>query len=578
MRTEYPRPSLKRDEQSYRLLNGTWSFCDGDLADESLFDAKNYAENITIPFVPESQASGIGRYTAGNTICYLRDFELSESDLARGRALLHFGAVDWKCDVAVNGIMQGSHSGGYTPFYFDITQSVRPGKNTVAVRATDDTASDLQSTGKQCERDITHGCVYTRCTGIWQTVWIEFVPDVYVENIFCIPDISNELVMLDITLQGDGEYPVSAEVLYKGETVSFGECTAFEGKAAITLPVPDPHLWDIGKGELYDVAVKVGDDCANTYFGMREIKIDGKKIRLNGRSIFMRLLLDQGYNPQGIYTAPDTSDFKRDIELMQAAGFNGARMHEKIFEPEYIRAADEAGFLLWGEYPNWGLDETKKEAIEVIVPEWAAEIERDRNCPSIIGWCPFNECDPGHNVEIFKTVRAVTRELDPTRMFIDSSGWIHRGGTDVYDVHDYEQDPDILRERYAIIDEEAYVSNLNWGNDLYDGKMPYFISEFGGAALDIDSDKEAGSTDGTFDGGESGWGYGEAPKTSEELFTRFKALCELFMENHDICGFCYTQFYDIMQEINGIYTYDRRPKFDVSRAKQVLDAPAAIED
>ena len=577
MRNDYPRPTLTRGEGSFMLLNGEWLFCDGNIEnDADLFDRKRYPETINVPFVPESRESGLGRYTRGDNVCYMRDFTLNAGQLA-GRVIFRIGAVDYFCEAFVNGKPAGIHSGGYVPCEFDITGLVREGVNTFVLRVTDHTWDELQPSGKQCESDKLRGCVYTRCTGIWQTAWTEFLPMTYIDDIFCKPDVGGSKVDIEISLAGDEipEVEAAVEVSYRGEPVARGVCRLTDGEGSVSIGIKDPVLWDIGKGELYDVTVRAGEDTACTYFGMRSIGTSGKKILLNGRSIFMRLLLDQGYNPEGIYTAPDAGDFKRDIERMQAAGFNGARMHMKIFEPGYIRAADEAGFILWGEYPNWGLEVAKFESTDVFAPEWAAEILRDRNCPSIIGWCPFNEMDSERNAEIMKVSCAITRELDPTRLFIDASGWTHRGQGDVYDVHDYEQDPDILRERYAVIDEDAYISNLDWGNGMYNGKIPYFVSEFGGAGYDIDKEQIARFND---DNPETAWGYGDAPKSREELFERFKAQCEVFLENPDICGFCYTQFCDVMQEVNGVYTFDRRPKFDLSRAKAVLDRKAAIED
>jgi len=577
MRNEYPRPTLTRGEDSYLSLNGEWLFRDSEIKDEELyFDISQYGEHIIVPFVPESKASGIGRYTAEETVHYLRKFSLSKNDFSAGRVLIHFGAVDYECSVFVNGEEAGTHRGGYVPFYFDITELVSVGDNAVSVKVTDHTADRMQPSGKQDPDDVPSGCHYTRCTGIWQSVWLEFVPKIYVDDIFCRPDVAGSGVDIGVTVAGEetDDEVLYASVSYRGKRVAEGSAVISDGEASIYVKIPDPVLWDIGKGELYDVTVNVGKDTVSTYFGMRSIATEGKKVLLNGRPIFMRLLLDQGYNPDGIYTATDPSEFRRDIKLMQDAGFNGARMHMKIFEPGYIRAADEAGFLLWGEYPNWGLRIKEPEATDIFTPEWMAEIIRDRNCPSIIGWCPFNEDDPGKNVEIMKVARAVTRELDPTRLFIDSSGWTHSGGGDVDDVNDYGQDPEVLRERYAVIDENAYVSILEWGNGLYDGKLPYFISEFGGAGFDLDSEQVHKFDDTS---SKEAWGYGDAPKSAEELFERFAAQCRVFLENKDVCGFCYTQFCDIMQEINGIYTYDRRPKFDMARAKEVLCVTAEIE-
>ncbi len=580
-RSEYPRPTLKRNADTCTILNGQWRFRteendeSASAAEEQLISAIDKScEGICVPFVMESKLSGIERLSAepACTVWYAREFNLAELSPC-SRLLLHVGAADWESTVWINGAVAGSHRGGYTPFTLDITRWAKEGENKIIIRVRDDVSDPLQPSGKQCAENTNHGCFYTRCTGIWQTVWLETVPDIYITDTVCRPDCENEKVTVDVTLCG-GDTDVDVCITYKGEPVSTLSGYSCNGTLSLQLPVPSPVLWDIGRGEVYDVELRAGRDCVTTYFGMRSITTDGRHVILNGRPVFMRLALDQGYYPEGIYTAPSVDCFEKDIRLMISAGFNGARMHMKVFEPGYIYAADMAGFLLWGEYPNWGLDISRSEAMASMLPEWTEAVVRDRNHPSVIGWCPFNEAFPGENEGLLSSVRSITKALDPTRLFIDSSGWIHKGCTDIYDVHDYEQDPDVMAERYRCLYKEGpFFTNAFDGDSGYDGHMPYFVSEFGGAFFDLDSIQEASAQ-------ESGgaWGYGEAPKTTEQLLDRFERLCGVLLDNPEICGFCYTQFTDVMQEMNGVFTFDRRPKMPVESMKKAIGRKAACEN
>ena len=567
-RNEYPRPELRRSEESRLCLNGEWYFeIDNDDTGVArrLFDEERYDCRITVPFVPESRLSGICHTDYMKRVWYARTFVLPQGfDTDCGRVLFHIGAADYDCRVYINGKAAGEHRGGYTPMCFDITDLVTKGENRVNITVYDDTQNPLQPSGKQVSAPEPHGCFYTRCTGIWQSVWLEYVPKNYIKHVKILPDVKNCRAEAEIRLCGDGE--VRAEVLFEGETVSVSAAVSREGKASLTLTVPAPKLWDIGQGNLYDVRLTFGSDTATAYFGMRSIEVSGNKVFLNGREIFMRLVLDQGYYPDGIYTAGSAEDFRRDIELSMAAGFNGARMHMKIFEPQFIYEADRAGYLLWGEYPNWGLDISRPQAQSAMLPEWEEELRRDVNHPSVIGWCPFNEAFPGENTAIVKEAVRIAKEYDPTRLVIDCSGWVHSAKTDIYDVHDYEQNPDVFASHYApLVSGGKVFTNGFEGDTGYDGTSPYFVSEFGGAFFDIDSVYENSAQ-------ESGtpWGYGEAPADAEAFLSRLSALCAVLRENPAVCGFCYTQFTDVMQEMNGLYSFDRRAKFPAERLRRAV--------
>ncbi len=578
-RPEYPRPMMRRDESSWMNLNGKWQFeLDLSNSGETRGMWKNDAilrKEITVPFPPESKLSGIEFTDFMARVWYRRTFAVPAGfDSACERLILHFGAVDYFTKVWINEQIVGNHKGGYVPFSFDITRFLKDSDNVVTVSAEDDARSPHQPTGKQSTAYNNYGCVYTRCTGIWQTVWFERVPLTFVKNVRIIPDVAGEKVEADIYLDGCKRIGnLTAAVLYGGAEVSRCSVNMSGNYAHVTLPVKNPQLWDIGEPNLYDLTVTAGEDRVVCYFGMRSVTVEGNKFMLNGRSVFQRLVLDQGYFPDGIYTPEHDSELKDDIIRSMSAGFNGARMHMKIFEPRFIYHADRAGYLLWGEYPCWGVDLYKKENYLAVMPEWMAEIERDFNSPSIIGWCPFNECAPGTDTDIIGETYRLTKTLDPSRPVIDTSGYTHVI-TDIYDVHDYDQNPDTMRERYKSVAEGSGEYFVNYpDHEKYDGKMPYFVSEFGGTFWDASAHDEAVENPSS----EGAWGYGEAPRDTEEFYVRFEKICGVLLDNPGICGFCYTQLTDVMQEKNGLFTFERKPKFDLARLSAALAKKAAIE-
>lgn len=291
---------------------------------------------------------------------------------------------------------------------------------------------------------------------------------------------------------------------------------------------------------------------------------DGK-FMLNGRSVFQRLVLDQGFYPDGIYTAKDEQELKRDIELSMACGFNGARLHEKVFEPRFLYHCDKMGYMVWGEHANWGLDISDPASLSVFLKEWMEVVERDFNHPSIVGWCPFNEtwdydgrrqCD-----DTLRTVYRYTKIADPTRPCIDTSGWFHVE-TDIFDIHDYNQNAEQFSRNIETILSEGGTDFWIYKRQQYHNE-PFFVSEYGGIQWDSAN--------------VGGWGYGSAPKTEEEFLERYQALTESLLFNPKVFGFCYTQLYDVEQEVNGLYTYSRVAKFDVERIKKINTQKAAIE-
>lgn len=554
-------------------LNGEWEF-EQDPGDSGLerkfYNRSALREKIAVPFAPESKLSGVEDTDFMRTVWYRRTFAVPAEWHGEGRLLLHFGAVDYTADVWINGGHAGTHSGGYTPFTLDITKLVHDGDNAVIVRAFDDVQNPLQPSGKQSARYENFGCFYTRSTGIWQTVWLEHVPSLFIRKLRLTPDVDNGCLRGQVFLNAyAGGQLLTAEALLNGKHVSAVQVKATGDHAEFTLPIPEMQLWQPGAPVLYDLVLEINTDRVESYFGMRKIELKDGAVAINGVPVFQRLILDQGYYPDGIYTAPSDEALERDIDLAMAAGFNGARLHMKIFEPRLLYHADRKGYLLWGEYPNWGLSESDPRALQAMLPEWIEELERDYNHPSIVGWCPFNETGTHRLADLFQTVYQVTKALDPTRPVIDSSGYVH-AVTDIYDVHDYDQDPETFRKRYEAFATGGEPFRNFPDHEIYEGQ-PYFISEFGG----IYWNEEHG--EGDEDQEEEGWGYGQKPAGPAEFKRRYEGLIGALLDNPKICAFCYTQLTDVMQEQNGLYTFKREPKFDTNWLHSVTARKAAIE-
>lgn len=563
-REEHPKPQFERSD--WINLNGEWQFeIDRGNSGE---ERKIYADDITlknvivVPFCPQSKLSGIEDKDFMSSVWYKRTFELTEDQLF-GRVYAHFGAVDYLATVYVNGQKCGSHKGGYVSFRVDITDAVHAGMNTVTVHAEDDERNRLIPRGKQCEGYYSCGCDYTRTTGIWQTVWLEFVPETHIEKVKYYPSVSANTLTLRAEVKGAALF--TAEVFYEGKTMGKASSVSCGEQISLTITLSEKHLWEVGKGGLYDIVLTYGEDRVKSYFGLRSIDYRDYKFFLNGRSVFQRLILDQGFYPDGIYTAPSDKELEADIDRSMAMGFNGARLHEKVFEERFLYHADRKGYLVWGEFPNWGLDHSYADSIYGILPEWLEEVDRDFNHPSIVGWCPFNETwdQKGRKQydDCLALVYKATKAADPTRPCIDTSGNYHVV-TDIYDVHNYEQNPEIFAAHYEKLAQDGTHTDHCGHRQHYDGKLPFFVSEYGGIRW---SDK-------------GGWGYGNAPQTEEEFLTRLKGLTDVLLDNPRMFALCYTQLTDVEQEQNGLYTYDRKEKFPAEIIHPIFSRKAKIED
>ena len=569
-RPEHPTPQFER--KSFENLNGIWEFeidKSASGADREIYKQEHFSREILVPFCPESKLSGIGDIDFLNSVWYKRTVDIKETDDLK---ILHIGASDYLTTLYVNGVKVGSHQGGYTSFSFDITDFVNPGENTIVINAFDDTRDSKHPSGKQSATNYySHSCFYTRVTGIWQTVWLEYVPQTHIKSVKYYPDAANGKLHIRALVCGNAQ--ITATAYYNGKEVGKASADNNGNNADLTIDLSEIHLWELGNGRLYDLELTYGDDVVKSYFGLRNVCIDGYKFMLNGKTVFQRTVLDQGYNPDGLYTAPSEEHMINDIQISLDAGFNGARLHEKVFEPRFLYHCDRMGYMVWGEYANWGVDHSRTDVLATYLREWQEAVDRDFNHPAIIGWCPFNETwdinGRKQDDELIEMVYKTTKLLDTTRPCIDSSGNFHVA-TDIFDFHDYIQEVDVFVEQMKKLEDEDILIDQVARNPLYPDRQkftggPVFCSEYGGIKWDIERDIDS-------------WGYGNAPKTEEEFVARYKGLTEALLKNSKMLGFCYTQLYDVEQEKNGLYTYDRKPKFDMKIFKEINSQKAKIEE
>jgi len=608
-RPEYPRPQFMRDD--WLCLNGVWQFeiDQGDSGLERGLLERPLSGEITVPFCPESKLSGVENTDFMTAVWYRREVALPAAWKGR-KVLLHFQAVDYETTVWVNGQEVGRHRGGFTPFTCDLTGVAEPGAQAVIVVRAREPKDEPRPGGKQTNFAFhNHTCFYTRTTGIWQTVWMEPVPETHLKRPRITPDVTHRLFRIEqpVTHSRSG---MSLRVTLhdaQGEVVQVVQPADQDFTPVVDLRVPPDRvkLWEPGDGYVYDLTLELLDgsgavvDRATSYAGLRSVTMDGLAVKINGKVVFQRQVLDQGYYPDGIMTAPRDEALKRDIELSMAVGFNAARLHQKVFEERFLYWADKLGYLVWGEFGDWGFrhganwkqqyvrDGFYQQPGAALIAQWLEALERDYSHPCIIGWCGLNET--GQKIEdrmtsldditlgMFRAAKA----MDGTRPVLDASGYSHRvRETDIYDAHDYEQNPAVLREKHAGLSKGEPFVNADWVGQgekrkrheisvPYNGQ-PYFISEFGGIwwrpeNADVEGDR-----------GKS-WGYGERPKDVEDFYQRFKGQCDALLDHPGMFGYCYTQLTDVFQEENGLFDFDRNPKFDLERLKAVQSRPAAIE-
>ena len=578
-RAEYPRPQFERAD--WVNLNGEWSFA-LDLSDSGrdrdFYNSKGFEQRITVPFAPESKLSGIGYTDFINSVWYQRMIQIPSAWQGK-RVKLNFGAVYYESEVYIDGRFVGRHYGGSDSFAFDITDFVSDGKeHSIVVHAESDLRSGTQPGGKQSTNYYSYGCSYTRTTGIWQTVWMEAVDDMALERVQVVTDIDNEqIVVIPTYYNVAGGNTLSVEVRDGGKVVAHAESAAVQG-VPVVVALKKAKLWSPESPFLYDVVYEVKDaegktlDRVDAYVGMRKVHIDGNKIYLNNKPYYQRLVLDQGFYPDGIWTAPSDEALKHDIEMSKAAGFNGARLHQKVFEERFHYWADKLGYIVWGEMASWDKDFNSVAAARNFLSEWGNIVVRDRNHPALIVWTPFNEefGVPSNEAGRFLTdVYNETRRLDPTRPVNTVSGGIYVI-SDFCTAHCYEQDG--ARLHSMLFDGEKFYQpqGPNGGFDrairklYYDGSLPYLLDEFGGIKC-AETQPEGGNS----------WGYGDAAPTREDFYTRLEALVKAIVDHSDkICGFCYTQLTDVEQEQNGVYYYDRGEKFDMGRVKAIFQMKA----
>jgi beta-glucuronidase len=592
-RPEHPRPQLVRD--TWLSLNGIWQFeiDQGDSGLERGLLDRDLESTIVVPFAPESAASGIDNPDFLEAVWYRRTVTVPPEWSGR-RPLLHFGAVDHDATVWVNGVEVARHRGGFSSFTADLGECATAGGQAVIVVRARDPRHGVQARGKQATWYGNSHCQYTRTTGIWQTVWLEAVPAVSIRSLRVTPNLGAARfhVVAPLTAGRPG-HAVLIELSDDRGTVATARVRAdLDLAPQLTLDIPadrarpwspdDPHLYRL-RASLVDGS---GDivDAVDSYAGLRSVAIDGQRLLLNGRPVFQRLVLDQGYWPDTLMTAPSDQALVTDIQLAMDAGFNGARLHQKVFEERYLYHADRMGFLVWAEFGDWGASGqgptgSNQQPTASFVTQWLEVLERDANHPSIVGWCPLNETHQLRHDritvldDVTRAMFLATKLADPSRPVIDASGYAHRvAETDVYDSHSYEQDPAVFAAQQAgLADGRPYRNRHAEGEYSvpYRGQ-PYLVSEFGGIWWNPDAPGAGKNRD-------DSWGYGRPVVDEEEFYERFAGLVAVLRDDPLMFGYCYTQLTDVFQEQNGVYRFDRSNKLDIDRIRAIQVTPAAYE-
>ncbi len=573
-RSEYPRPDFVRP--LWQNLNGPWEFRfdDDDRGHrERWYEDAAFDKTIEVPFCFQSPLSGIHDETFHDRVWYRRTVEVDQA-LSGKRILLHIGACDYQSEVYAGGIAVARHTGGTTGFSADVTDQVKDGKLTIVVFAFDPSTDETIPRGKQYWIEKHEIIWYPRTTGIWQTVWLEAVPEVHLEHVGTVPDFDAGTVTFEARLSRRVDADMAVEIQAEGKPFASARMTIARGRGRITVamnrPKADFRAWSPEDPFLYDLVFTLhrrglAVDRVTSYLGMRKVHTENGRVYLNNRPYYLRLVLDQGYWEEGLLTAPADQDFLTDIRLAKAMGFNGARKHQKVEDPRFLYHADKEGFLVWGEIANAA--RYSRSGGAALRREFAAAVRRDAAHPCIVAWVPLNESwgvpEIARSVEQQRYATALYRfvkQLDPTRPVVMNDGW-EMTETDLCAIHNYSHGEDAepekqARYRKALSTKEEILSFEPAGRAIYVGGHrhqgePILLTEFGGIAFKSDHD---------------GWGYTTASDQEGFLKTYGRLLSDI-AASQVLAGYCYTQLTDVFQEKNGLLTFDRRPKAPVERIR-----------
>jgi beta-galactosidase/beta-glucuronidase len=574
-RDDHPRPQLRRPE--WISLDGTWDFALDPEARWTRPGDVSFDRTIEVPFAPETPRSGIADTRFYRACWYRRRVSVRVPEDG-GRVLLHVGAADFEATVFANGTRVAHHVGGYTPFTADLTEAAGTAGDVELVIRCEDDPHDLEKPrGKQDWKLLPHSIWYPRTTGLWQTVWLEHVPATYIARVRWTPSLSNWELGLKVWLAGARQTEdcrLSVVVRRGKHLLAEDSYRLVGGELHRRLAFSDPGiddfrnelLWSPASPTLLDVEMNLwarrGEllDSVKSYTALRSVTVEGDRFLLNGRPYPLRLVLDQGYWPESGLTPPDPGALRRDVELTKAMGFNGVRKHQKIEDPRYLYWADRLGLLVWVDMPS--AYRFTGASVNRLVTEWREVLERDYSHPCIAAWVPLNESwgvpnlpDNPAERHYVQALYHLTRTLDQTRPVVGNDGW-ESVATDIIGIHDYDDDPDRIRRRYAA--EELLPRFLRQERPggrqiVLDGHtgQPIVLSEFGGIALAPRA---------------SEWGYARA-SSARDLAARYRRLLDAVHSIGLLAGFCYTQLTDTYQEVNGLLRADRTPKFPIEEIR-----------
>jgi len=564
-RQEHPRPDMARAD--WQSLNGTWEFefddADKGQAERWHAGSRKFSKKILVPYCFQSKLSGIADPAFHDVVWYRRSLQIPESWRSK-RIQLHFGAVDYEARVWVNGDFAGSHRGGHVSFSVDIADLVKSGGNTIVLRVSDPSTDRTIPRGKQYWKEKSERIWYTRTTGIWQPVWIEAVDAIHVKRLRITPDVDRSQVGMEVLMSRVApELKLRISAKKDGALQARAEVDLSQARSTATLALENQQLWSPERPNLYDLSVEVISDNkvldkVDSYFGQRKVGVHAGKYYLNNAPYYLKLVLDQGYWPDSLLTPPTDDAIQHDIKMTKAFGLNGARKHQKVEDPRWLYWCDKIGFIVWGEMAN--AYDFSEEYVERFAQEWQEVIARDYNHPSIVAWVPINESWGARQIltsavqqEHVKSLYHLTRSLDQSRLVVDNDGWEHTDATDLFTLHDYARTGEEMAAKYKILETDPVRIPRNGREALafgykYNG-TPFMMTEFGGIAYRVGTPLA-----------ENEWGYSGIEPTKEKMLARLRGLIKALRANSAIAGYCYTQLTDVEQEINGLMTYDRKPK------------------